>query len=161
MTASSMSSSRFEGEVAELPQPLLRTSEEALRVGQQHAVFEAEVDVLALRPDPGEVPDPAAIGQRVGDPAPPGTNRFDAAGNRPEDQLTQRSPGLADRVRILVEEELGRKGKVHGAIMPRQVAATCQVSAAEVGRRRPPRSPNAVYRERRSVSPTPCSTRAL
>ena len=46
---------------AELPEPLLGTLQQALRVREEHAVLEAEMDVAALRPDPGEVPDPLTL----------------------------------------------------------------------------------------------------
>ena len=71
-----MSIDRLEGEVAELLQPLLGAVQQPVRVREQRAVLEPEVDVLPLGSDPGEVPDPLALGQGVGDPAPAGADRL-------------------------------------------------------------------------------------
>jgi hypothetical protein len=35
--------------------------------------------------------------------------------------------GLADLDRVVIKEEFGRQGSVHGPIMPRDVAGSCQV----------------------------------
>ena len=69
----------LEGEVAELLQPLLGAVQQPVGVREQRAVLEAEVDVLPLGADPGEVPDAFALGQGVGDPAPAGADRLDGA----------------------------------------------------------------------------------
>jgi hypothetical protein len=69
----------LECEVAELLQPLLGAVQQPVGVREQGAVLEAEVDVLPLGTDPGEVPDALALGQGVGDPAPAGADRLDGA----------------------------------------------------------------------------------
>src|SRR5580765_4114041 len=65
---------RLEGEIPELPEALLGPLEDVRRIGEEDAVLEAEVDVLPLRSDPGEIPDATLLRQRVGDPAPAGTH---------------------------------------------------------------------------------------
>ena len=86
-------------------------------------MLEAEVDVLPLGSDPGEVPDAFALGQRVGDPAPAGADRLDGADDSAEDQRTERHAGLADGIGVVVKEELDGLRFVHGRIMLRVVAA--------------------------------------
>ena len=86
-------------------------------VGEQDAVLEPEVDVLPLGPDPGEVPDATALGERVGDPAPAWPDGLGRAGHRPEDQAPQCEAGFADRRRIPVEQELRRQRLGHATII--------------------------------------------
>ena len=128
---------RLEREVAELLQPFLGTLQMPLGIREQHPVLEAEVDVLPLGADPGEVPDAAHLRQGVGDPAPARPDRLDRTVHGLEDHLAESPPDPTDGIRIAVEEEFGRELVRHVVMMGLPAAGTRQVWRGETDRRPP------------------------
>ena len=73
-----LSTYAVDGEVPGAP----KTPKEMQTFMERVMALEAEMDVLSLRPDPGEVPDAASLRQRVRDPAPARPDRLRRARDR-------------------------------------------------------------------------------
>ena len=105
----------------------MRAFEAPVRVGHEHAVLEADVDVLRFGTDPAEIARPTVDRHVEADDPPAKSNALDGIGDGAFHDHAKALGRRANRRRKGLEKDLDRKGVDHASTMPHIPDETCRV----------------------------------